>query len=203
MGGPAPVSPVADAMDPGASEFQRVLGLLRDEVGDTAYRSWLQSLRVERVENGEAVVAVPTRFLRTWIADHYADRLLALWRGENPAIVRLSLIVESADRLRRHGRRSSSGRFNGNNRAGRSARRRRRQGSAFRTARLTLHLREFHRRQAQRAGPCGRPAGRRSLRRPGAIRAVQSAFPVWRRRPRQDAPDARDRLAYPAARPGA
>ena len=95
MGGPAPVSPVADATDPGASEFQRVLGLLRDEVGDTAYRSWLQSLRVERVENGEAVVAVPTRFLRTWIADHYADRLLALWRGENPAIVRLSLIVES------------------------------------------------------------------------------------------------------------
>ena len=31
MGGPAPVSPVADATDPGASEFQRVLGLLRDE----------------------------------------------------------------------------------------------------------------------------------------------------------------------------
>src|SRR3954454_6931969 len=81
-------------MDPGASEFQRVLGLLRDEVGDTAYRSWLQSLRVERVKNGEAVIAVPTRFLRTWIADHYADRLLALWRGENPSIVRLSLIVE-------------------------------------------------------------------------------------------------------------
>ena len=94
MGGPAPISPVADAIHPGTSELQRVLGLLRDEVGDTAYRSWLQSLRVERVEDGEAVVAVPTRFLRTWIADHYADRLLALWRSENPAIIRLSLIVE-------------------------------------------------------------------------------------------------------------
>jgi len=94
VGGAAPVRPVADATDPGASGFQRVLGLLRDEVGDTAYRSWLQSLRMERVENGEAVVAVPTRFLRTWIADHYADRLLALWRGENPVIVSLSLIVE-------------------------------------------------------------------------------------------------------------
>jgi chromosomal replication initiator protein len=49
---------------------------------------------VERVEDGEAVVAVPTRFLRTWIAEHYADRLLALWRCENPAIVKLSLVVE-------------------------------------------------------------------------------------------------------------
>ncbi|MGD9616068.1 MAG: chromosomal replication initiator protein DnaA [Alphaproteobacteria bacterium] len=81
-------------MHSGTSELQRVLGLLRDEVGDTAYRSWLQSLRVERVDNGEAVVAVPTRFLRTWIADHYADRLLALWRSENPAVVKLSLIVD-------------------------------------------------------------------------------------------------------------
>src|SRR4051794_6922461 len=81
-------------MHPGAGEWRRVLGLLRDEVGETAFRSWLQSLRVERVANGEAVVAVPTRFLRTWIAQHYADRLLTLWRGENPAITRLSLIVD-------------------------------------------------------------------------------------------------------------
>jgi chromosomal replication initiator protein len=95
VGGPAPISPVADATHPGTGEFQRVLGMLKGEVGDTAFRSWLQSLRVERVEDGEAVVAVPTRFLRTWIADHYADRLLALWRGENPAIARLSLVVES------------------------------------------------------------------------------------------------------------
>jgi chromosomal replication initiator protein len=94
VGGPAPISPVAEAGYPETDELQRVLGLLRDEVGDTAYRSWLQSLRVERIENGEAVIAVPTRFLRTWIADHYADRLLALWRGENPAILRLSLIVD-------------------------------------------------------------------------------------------------------------
>jgi chromosomal replication initiator protein len=94
VGGSAPVSPVAEATHPDAGEWRRVLGLLRDEVGDTAFRSWLQSLRVERVANGEAVIAVPTRFLRTWIAQHYADRLLALWRGENPAITRLSLIVD-------------------------------------------------------------------------------------------------------------
>lgn len=94
MGGPALLIPVANPMHPGTVEFQRVLGLLRDEVGDTAYRSWLQSLRVERVKDGEAVVAVPTRFLRTWIAEHYADRLLVLWRAENPEVARLSLIVE-------------------------------------------------------------------------------------------------------------
>jgi chromosomal replication initiator protein len=71
-----------------------VVGQLKDEVGDTAYRSWLQSLRVERMAEGEAVVAAPTRFLRNWVATHYADRLLALWRIENPAVFRLSLIVD-------------------------------------------------------------------------------------------------------------
>ena len=82
----------ADAR-PDASEWGRVLGHLKEEVGDTAYRSWLRSLCVERVDRGEAVVAAPTRFLRNWVATHYADRLLALWRIENPAISRLSIIV--------------------------------------------------------------------------------------------------------------
>jgi len=75
-------------------EWGRVLGLLKDEVGETAYRSWLHGLRVERVDRGEAVVAAPTRFLRNWVATHYADRLLSLWRIENPAIARLSLVVD-------------------------------------------------------------------------------------------------------------
>src|SRR4029077_10384325 len=78
----------------GGGEWGRVLGHLKDEVGETAYRSWLQSLRVERVDEGEAVVVAPTSFLRNWVATHYANRLLALWRLENPAVDRLSLIVD-------------------------------------------------------------------------------------------------------------
>ncbi|HEV2336578.1 MAG TPA: chromosomal replication initiator protein DnaA [Stellaceae bacterium] len=72
----------------------RVLGHLKDEVGETAYRSWLQALRIERIDEGEAVVAAPTRFLRNWVATHYADRLLALWRAENPQVDRILLIVD-------------------------------------------------------------------------------------------------------------
>ena len=83
-------------MRPRGSELGRVLGLLKDEVGETAYRSWLRSLRLERIDNGEAVIAAPTGFLRNWVATHYADRLLALWRAENPSIERLSLIVDAA-----------------------------------------------------------------------------------------------------------
>jgi chromosomal replication initiator protein len=69
------------------------MGQLKAEVGETAYRSWLRAISLERVESGEVVLAVQTRFLRNWIATHYADRLLALWRAEDPSLDRVSVVV--------------------------------------------------------------------------------------------------------------
>jgi chromosomal replication initiator protein len=77
-------------------EWARVLGRFKREVGEAAYRSWLRPVSLQRVGDGEAVIAAPTRFLRDWIAAHYADRLLALWRVENGQIRRLLVVVSVA-----------------------------------------------------------------------------------------------------------
>src|ERR1700730_3532440 len=74
-------------------EWTRVLGLLKEEVGEAAYRSWLQPTSLSRCDDGHAIVAAPTRFLRDWVATHYADRLLALWRAENRTVTRVSVVV--------------------------------------------------------------------------------------------------------------
>jgi chromosomal replication initiator protein len=74
-------------------EWTRALGHLKREIGEAAYRSWLRPLSLERVGDGEAVIAAPTRFLRDWVAAHYTDRLLALWRIENPRIRRIAVAV--------------------------------------------------------------------------------------------------------------
>src|SRR5580658_6039565 len=81
---------------PGGSpgDWSRVLGRMRREVGETAYRSWFGSMTVERIAGGEGVIAVPTRFLRDWVTTHYADRLLALWRSENHTVRRISFVVD-------------------------------------------------------------------------------------------------------------
>src|SRR5882672_3877658 len=76
------------------AEWMRVLGRLKEAVGDAAFRSWFQSMRIERIDDGEGVVAVPTRFLRNWVETHYADQILILWRAENRSIARVSIIVE-------------------------------------------------------------------------------------------------------------
>ena len=90
-------------MRPRSGELGRVLGQLKVEVGETAYRSWLRSLRLERVDGSEVVIAAPTGFLRNWVTTHYADRLLALWRAENPSVERLSVIVDAAVAATREG----------------------------------------------------------------------------------------------------
>src|SRR5438105_4370703 len=76
------------------AEWIGVLGQLRAEIGEDAFRNWVQPVNLEHVDSGQAVIAAPTRFLRNWVATHYADRLLALWRAENEAVTRVTIIVE-------------------------------------------------------------------------------------------------------------
>ena len=74
-------------------EWTRVLGQIKAEIGDDAFRNWLRPMNLQRVDEGQAVIAAPTRFLRDWVTTHYADRLLALWRMENEAVTRVSIVV--------------------------------------------------------------------------------------------------------------
>ena len=92
---PQPIGNAAAA--PGAPEWQRVLDRLKQEVGEAVFQRWLGAMRVERVENGEAVVSLPTRFLKDWVATHYADRLLALWRAENRTVARVTITVAPSE----------------------------------------------------------------------------------------------------------
>jgi chromosomal replication initiator protein len=84
------------SVDPRVSaQWARVRGGLRSEVGDAAYKSWLKPLTLIEVANGAVRIAVPTRFMRDWVISHYSDRLLALWRDENPAITGVDIVVQT------------------------------------------------------------------------------------------------------------
>ena len=181
-------------------QWARVSGRLKDEVGETAYRSWLKPLTIGELKGGEISITVPTRFMRDWVLTHYADRIRALWSGENPRVQSVDIVVAPS----RLDVGSSANDDIGNSRSdpipsdeveeerpvagtqlGLDGRDR-----AFRPSRSPLHLRDLRRRQAQRVRRCRRPARRRRRHGP-----VQPAVPLWRRRARQDPPDARHRLA--------
>ncbi|MFO1152412.1 MAG: chromosomal replication initiator protein DnaA [Rhodospirillales bacterium] len=74
-------------------QWKKISGLLRAEIGEAAYRSWLKPMAIRGQQNGTVTMAVPTRFMRDWVMAHYADRLCALWGDENPAVHGIDFIV--------------------------------------------------------------------------------------------------------------
>ncbi|HYM03134.1 MAG TPA: chromosomal replication initiator protein DnaA [Stellaceae bacterium] len=78
------------------TQWARVRGRLRDEFGEAAFRSWLKSMTLAEVVDGRVRIGVPTKFLRDWVAAHYADRIRALWSGENERIAVVDIFVSGA-----------------------------------------------------------------------------------------------------------
>ena len=77
-------------------QWSQVQGMLRAEFGETTYRTWLAPLQLSGIEGDRVLLAVPTRFLRDWVAAHYADRIRVLWRRLNPAVGGVALVVGAA-----------------------------------------------------------------------------------------------------------
>ncbi|SCW78347.1 chromosomal replication initiator protein DnaA [Ancylobacter rudongensis] len=75
--------------------WDRVRRRLRAEVGEEVYSSWFPRIELDGIHDGFVRLSVPTRFLKTWIQQHYIERLVALWQEEGSAD-RVELIVRTA-----------------------------------------------------------------------------------------------------------
>ena len=77
---------------PAGEVWSRVKRRLRAELGEDVFASWFARLELDVVTGGCAL-CVPTRFLKSWIEAHYADRVLATYRAEAPTVERISVGV--------------------------------------------------------------------------------------------------------------
>jgi chromosomal replication initiator protein len=76
--------------------WTRVRDRLRAEVGDDVYSSWFARMELDGSEGDTVKLSVPTRFLKSWIQSHYAERVLACWQAEQSDFSRIELTVRSA-----------------------------------------------------------------------------------------------------------
>jgi chromosomal replication initiator protein len=76
--------------------WTRVRDRLRAEVGDDIYSSWFARMELDGSEGDTVKLSVPTRFLKSWIQSHYAERVLACWQAENSGCSRIELTVRSS-----------------------------------------------------------------------------------------------------------
>jgi chromosomal replication initiator protein len=94
---------------PGADElsgaerqkWERVRGRLRAELGDAVFNSWFARLELESVKNGAILLTVPTKFLKSWIQSHYADRIKSRLCSEFDGTDRVIIDVRSPSRRSR------------------------------------------------------------------------------------------------------
>ena len=73
--------------------WKKVHADMRSEFGEAVFRSWLKPLSLQAFYHGTMEVSVPTRFMRDWIQNHYADRILAMCAEANEEIKRLQIVV--------------------------------------------------------------------------------------------------------------
>lgn len=79
-----------------ADVWARVKRRLRAELGEDIFASWFGRLEVDTVVDGCAYLTVPTRFLKSWIESHYADRVLSVYRSETKDVERVSIGVRNS-----------------------------------------------------------------------------------------------------------
>ncbi len=78
--------------------WERVRARLRAELGDAIYNSWFARLELERVEPRAIFLTVPTKFLKSWMQLHYADRIKSRVAMEFPSVDRVTIDVRSPSR---------------------------------------------------------------------------------------------------------
>src|SRR2546423_12918885 len=81
---------------PEQERWLRVQQRLRAVVGDENFKSWFGAIEHDLIENDIVRLSLPTRFLKSWVQSHYADKLLACWKAELPSIRRIDLVHRSA-----------------------------------------------------------------------------------------------------------
>ena len=75
--------------------WQRVRERFRAEVGEVTFASWLAPLVLVGFEDDQVTLGVTTRFLRDWIASHYAHRIAALWTHERSGIQSVQIVIHA------------------------------------------------------------------------------------------------------------
>ncbi|MEA1937676.1 MAG: chromosomal replication initiator protein DnaA [Pseudomonadota bacterium] len=79
-----------------SASWQHVCEKLRAEFGETVYNSWIAPVRPYDLDEDALRLAVPTRFLRDWIRDHYLDRVRTLLTDDLPMVRSVELFVDES-----------------------------------------------------------------------------------------------------------
>ena len=81
-------------------EWTRVIANMRQDLGDTVWRSWIRNLRFHHKENGIVTIAAESKLTRNRVASQYSDRLRAHCQSEWGDVEEVKVeVIRAAARL--------------------------------------------------------------------------------------------------------
>lgn len=78
--------------------WAKVQSHLKEEFGDSTFRSWLKPLELADFDMYRLRLSVPSRFVRDWVQANYAQKILSLWKDQLPKLESVEIIVRAAER---------------------------------------------------------------------------------------------------------
>ncbi|MCJ8520395.1 chromosomal replication initiator protein [Pseudorhizobium tarimense] len=78
--------------------FERFSKRLKAQVGHDVYASWFGRLKLHSISKSVVRLSVPTTFLKSWINNRYLDLITSILQAEDPAILKVEILVRSAGR---------------------------------------------------------------------------------------------------------
>ena len=172
--------------DMSANVWDHVLAKVEGKINRHSFYTWFKPTSFIADDGQALTIRVPNPLFKDWLTKHYAVVLSEALReaGRPDAVLTfLAGVAEVAEAAADAAEDPAVAGIAGRHRAGPEP---------------ALHLRHLHRRPVEPVRPRGLPRRRR-----GAVAVLQPALHLRRRRPRQDAPDARHRAVRRAARAGA
>ena len=78
------------------AQWVSVLDYLRSDFDESSYKSWIKPLALVNIEDGCAVMAAPTRFMRNWIMENFSELIKSAWSKVNGHVNDIEILVLSS-----------------------------------------------------------------------------------------------------------
>jgi chromosomal replication initiator protein len=91
-----PIEVITDSKRPHVDSWRRAKARLRAEFGENIFSSWFGALELESVADHVARLTAPTKFIKSWIESHYAQRIADALNAELGDVTRVAIAVRSS-----------------------------------------------------------------------------------------------------------
>ena len=75
--------------------WQDIQSEMKKKFGTDIFESWLKKINLIDEFNSYILIAVPTRFIRDWIASRYLDQILSIVKSYKKEIIRIEFIINN------------------------------------------------------------------------------------------------------------